>query len=68
MCRRVLSVACVDYAETVAFGIGEDHIVSISGSLLPVHRGRPESNESMHLISLIVGVEIEMDTGWELHF
>lgn len=54
-----------DYAESVAFGIGENLVVS-RGSSLPAHLGGSETDESPHLIHLIVGAEIKVDAGREL--
>jgi hypothetical protein len=46
----------VDDAEAIAFGIGQDHVVCVRWSLVPVHLGGPEGNQTFDFFGLVLCV------------
>ena len=58
----------VDDAEPIALGIGEDNVVSIERSLVPVHLGGPERDQAFDLFGLALCVQIKMNAWWQMDF
>jgi 8-oxo-dGTP pyrophosphatase MutT (NUDIX family) len=61
------SLAVVDDTESVAFGVGKDHVVGIRRLAIPNHSSGTEGDQAFHFSGLIVGVEIEMNPGWNMN-
>ena len=60
--RRALLARDVDHAEAVPLGVGEDHVVGVRRSLVPVDLGRSEREQTLDLLTLVLGVQIEVET------
>jgi hypothetical protein len=56
----------VDDAEAVALGVGEDDVVGIGRSFVPMNLGRAERQQPLDLRSLIFGVEVEVEAWRDL--
>ena len=55
-------------AEAVALGIGQDHIVCVWRPFAPMHLGGAQSNQTLDLSGLVVGVEVQVHTWWDMEF
>ena len=59
---------CIHDAETVAFRIGEDHVVGFRRALAPVHLSGAQRDQALNLSSLVVGIQIKMYAGRHMEF
>ncbi len=61
-CRRAAAVlASINDAEAVTFGVGEDHVVSVRRTVRLNGPGRPQTEQTLYIAGLIVGIEIEVN-------
>ena len=56
----------IDDAEAVPLGIGEDDVVRIRRSFVPMDFGRAEGDQARDFSCLIIGVEVEVKTRRDL--
>jgi hypothetical protein len=58
---RLLLARDVDDAEAVPLRVGEDDVVRVGRSLVPMNLGGTEREQPFDLRRLILGVEVEVD-------
>ena len=67
-CGRTLTSIDVNDAEPIALGIGEDHIVSIRGTVGLVRARGSKRKQPLDVTSLVVGIQVEVYSGAFLSF